>query len=78
LRRDERSSNKLNIAVIGNLVSPASCPRGGASNRRCSLAEVGERRGPGAIECGSFIAALRRKIGLSWHPERLATADKTR
>jgi hypothetical protein len=27
---------------------------------------------------GCFIAALRRKIELSWHPERLATADKTR
>jgi hypothetical protein len=29
-------------------------------------------------ERGRFIAALRRKSGLSWHPERLATADKTR
>jgi hypothetical protein len=28
--------------------------------------------------CGRFIAALRRKVELSWHPERLATPDKTR
>jgi hypothetical protein len=38
---------------------------------------VGERRAYD-IECGQFIAALRRKIELLRHPERLATADKTR
>jgi hypothetical protein len=43
------------------------------------MAQAGVGRAP-AIRpnAGRFIAALRRKIELSGHPERLATADKTR
>jgi diadenosine tetraphosphate (Ap4A) HIT family hydrolase len=71
--------HQLNIAVIGNPVSQLDVH--GVARRTDDAASPKPVRGtpgPAIIERRRFIAALRRKIELAWHPERLATADKTR
>jgi diadenosine tetraphosphate (Ap4A) HIT family hydrolase len=80
--KDVTACLKLNVAAIGNVVpqlhihivarerDDPAWPKPVWGTVPARAYDVGERE--------RFIAALRRKVGLSWPMERLATPSKTR